>query len=80
MEDIKFGKVKWFGTNGQSFGYILGEDGIECYVHYSHITPIGQTNPNYRVLTTGQKVAYTVVAGYLGKGTQAYKVEVLNGD
>lgn len=72
-----YGKVKWFSTNGQSFGYLIGEDGTECYVHYSHISPIGQENPKYKVLIPGQKVRYLVVAGYLGVGTQADAVEVV---
>lgn len=77
MSEIKTGKVKWFSTSGQSFGYIVGSDGVECYVHYSHISSIGQENPKYRVLSAGQIVAYTVVEGYLGKGTQADDVQIL---
>jgi len=77
-QEFRFGKVKWFSTSGQSFGYIIGNDGVECYVHYSHISPVGQENPKYRVLAAGQIVKYTVVEGYLGKGTQADQVEIFN--
>lgn len=74
-QQFKFGVVEWFGTKGESFGYIRGEDGVECYVHYSHISPVGQENPKYLVLKPGDRVRYIVVAGYLNKGTQADLVE-----
>ncbi len=76
MDELKWGYVDWFATSGQSFGYIVGDDGVKCYVHYSHISVVNQDNPKYKVLTPGQRVKYKVIEGYLGKGTQADEVEV----
>lgn len=78
MDELKYGYVDWFGTSGQSYGYIIGDDGSRCYVHYRHISDVNQENPSFKVLQPGQRVKYVVIEGYpLGKGTQASKVEVI---
>ncbi|MBP1743231.1 MAG: cold shock protein [Firmicutes bacterium] len=63
------GTVKWF--NGEKgFGFITGEDGNDCFAHFSQINSDG-----YKSLDEGQKVSYDVVKG--AKGPQAENISVI---
>ena len=48
------GKVKWFSAR-KGYGFILGADEKEYFVHYSDIVGKG-----YKVLETDQKVTFDV--------------------
>lgn len=61
------GEVKWFDEE-KGFGFICQEDGMDVFVHYSHILQEG-----YKSLTAGEKVSYDIVVNE--KGPQARKVE-----
>ncbi len=54
------GQVKWFDSK-KGFGFIIGDEGQDVFVHYSLITGQG-----YRVLTDGQVVDYELVQGDKG--------------
>ncbi|WP_446897696.1 cold-shock protein [Clostridium sp. LBM24168] len=63
------GTVKWF--NGEKgYGFITGEDGKDCFAHYSQINSDG-----YKSLDEGQKVSYDESKGQ--KGLQAENITVL---
>ena len=63
------GTVKWF--NGQKgYGFIVGEDGKEVFVHYSEIAMDG-----YKVLEMKQNVEYDVAK--TEKGILARNVRVI---
>ena len=49
------GKVKWFDAQ-RGFGFIIGPDAQDVFVHYSHINMEG-----YKTLKEAQEVAYTLV-------------------
>ncbi|MEG0329423.1 MAG: cold-shock protein [Longicatena sp.] len=61
------GKVKWFNAE-KGFGFIVGEDNKDIFVHYSHIEQAG-----YKSLEEGQEVSFEVVES--DKGLQARNVE-----
>ena len=63
------GKVKWFNAE-KGFGFIIGEDGKDVFVHFSVINAKG-----YRTLEEGQMVTYELVEGDRGK--QATNVTVV---
>jgi len=63
------GKVKWF-NDAKGFGFITGDDGIDCFVHFSAIKGAG-----HRSLNDGDAVRYDVVSA--PKGPQATNVEVI---
>ena len=46
------GKVKWFNAE-KGFGFIVGEDGKDIFVHYSVINQEG-----YKALAEGDTVSY----------------------
>lgn len=46
------GKVKWFNAE-KGFGFIVGEDGKDIFVHYSVINQEG-----YKALAEGDIVSY----------------------
>jgi CspA family cold shock protein len=50
--DSGFGTVKWFDSR-KGFGFIVGPDGQDVFVHYSKIEGDG-----YRVLSDGEQVSY----------------------
>lgn len=51
---MQHGIVKWFnGVKG--YGFIVGDDGREAFVHQSNILMLG-----FRVLESGQHVRYRV--------------------
>ena len=60
------GKVKWFDPK-KGYGFILGEQGQDVFVHYTSITGNG-----FRVLKDGEEVNYDLVKG--DKGFQARNV------
>lgn len=51
LADVR-GTVKWFDSR-KGFGFIVGPDGQDIFVHYSKIEGDG-----YRVLEDGAEVAY----------------------
>lgn len=57
------GKVKWFNEN-KGYGFILGENGKDIFVHYSEIRDDG-----YRTLAEGEVVEYELMDS--PKGPQA---------
>lgn len=61
------GKVKWFNAE-KGFGFILGEDGKDIFVHYSQIQLDG-----YKTLEEGTAVTFEAVTS--DKGLQARNVE-----
>ena len=66
MEEKMNGTVKWFNTS-KGFGFILGGDGKEVFVHYSDILTDGFKN-----LTEGESVTFKTVDN--GKGLRAVEV------
>ena len=63
------GKVKWFNA-AKGFGFIIGDDGTEIFVHFSSINAEG-----YKTLETGQAVSYDISEG--DKGPQAVNVTAI---
>ena len=66
---MKTGTVKWFDAK-KGFGFIVGEDGSEVFVHFSAIQGEG-----YKTLKEGQKVEYVVGQGQ--NGPQAENVTAI---
>lgn len=60
------GKVKWFDPK-KGYGFIIGDEGQDVFVHYSSITGEG-----FRALKDGEMVNYEMVKG--DKGFQAKNV------
>ncbi len=60
------GQVKWFDPK-KGFGFIIGPDGQDVFVHYSQIQGDG-----FRSLKDGESVEYDLVQG--DKGWQAREV------
>ena len=63
------GKVKWFNAE-KGFGFIIGTDGKDVFVHFSSINAKG-----YRTLEEGQTVTYDFIESERGK--QAANVSVV---
>lgn len=63
------GTVQWF-NDGKGYGFILGADGQDVFVHHSVIQMAG-----HRSLNEGDKVEYEVARG--PKGLSAASVRVL---
>lgn len=63
------GKVKWF-NNAKGYGFIVAEDGVDVFVHFSAITMDG-----FKTLQEGQTVSYESVD--TPKGRQAAQVQVV---
>ena len=61
------GKVKWFDPK-KGYGFIIGEQGQDVFVHYSSIEGDG-----FRALRDGEVVDYELVKGE--KGHQARNVK-----
>jgi CspA family cold shock protein len=55
------GTVKWF-DNRKGFGFIVGPDGNDVFVHYSAIGTDG-----FRTLKTGESVHYDLIDGPKGR-------------
>lgn len=60
------GKVKWFDPK-KGFGFVVGPDGQDVFVHYSQIQGDG-----FRSLKDGEDIEYELVEG--DKGWQAQNV------
>lgn len=63
------GTVKWFDAK-KGYGFILGEDGSEIYVHYTGIVADG-----FRTLDYGKRVEYDTES--TAKGPQAVNVRIV---
>jgi CspA family cold shock protein len=61
--------VKWFDPK-KGYGFIIGPDGQDVFVHYSQIQAEG-----FRLLKDGEEVDYELVEG--DKGWQARDVQRL---
>ncbi|MEO1235455.1 MAG: cold shock domain-containing protein [Planctomycetota bacterium] len=66
------GQVKWFDPK-KGYGFILGPQGQDVFVHYSQIQGDG-----FRSLKDGEEVDYDLIEG--DKGFQAKGVERVAGD
>lgn len=64
------GQVKWFDPK-KGFGFIVGPEGRDVFVHYSQIQGDG-----FRSLKDGETVHYELIEG--DKGLQARSVERLD--
>ncbi len=62
----KQGQVKWFDPK-KGFGFIIGPEGQDVFVHYSQIKGDG-----FRALKDGETVEYELTEG--DKGYQAQEV------
>ncbi|MCG3126828.1 MAG: Cold shock-like protein [Phycisphaerae bacterium] len=62
------GRVKWFDSK-KGFGFIVGEEGQDVFVHYTNIDGEG-----FRALKDGELVEYE--ARTSEKGLQASKVRL----
>jgi CspA family cold shock protein len=67
---MALGRVKWFDPN-KGFGFIVNEDGMDVFVHYTEISQEG-----FRCLRTGQEVEFTLVDSE--KGMQGKSVKVIS--
>lgn len=65
-EGPRRGQVKWFDPK-KGFGFIIGPDGRDVFVHYSQIAGDG-----FKSLRDGEEVDYTLIEGE--KGYQAREV------
>lgn len=63
------GSVKWFDSK-KGYGFILGPEGKDVFVHYSSISGDG-----FRALQEGDAVEYELVT--TAKGLQAAQVRAL---
>lgn len=61
------GQVKWFDPK-KGYGFIIGPEGQDVFVHYSHILADG-----FKSLKDGQWVEYEILQG--DKGWQARSVQ-----
>jgi CspA family cold shock protein len=66
--DMSTGVVKWF-NNAKGYGFLVAEDGVDVFVHYSAICMDG-----FKSLKEGQLVAYQSVE--TPKGRQASAVSM----
>jgi|GEM_PF-1361430 len=66
------GQVKWFDPK-KGFGFIVGPEGQDVFVHYSHIEAEG-----FRSLKDGEWVEYELVEGE--KGWQARAAKAIASD
>jgi CspA family cold shock protein len=64
------GVVKWFDP-AKGFGFLLNEEGVEVFVHYSEIEKEG-----FRCLRTGQEVQYNQIETV--KGLQGKRVQLIS--
>ena len=65
---MKQGVVKWFQP-AKGYGFLVGDDGTEVFVHQSNILMNG-----FRFLETGQRVSYQIEE--TEKGSNAVNVTV----
>ena len=77
MDKYYEGKVKWFGTNGESYGFLDYEEG-QIYVHFKALTDKGQRDPKYKEVRKGDTVRFKKADGHgENAGTQAVEVEIV---
>lgn len=69
LNQMSHGVVKWF-NNAKGYGFIVAEDGVDVFVHYSKIIDEG-----YKTLKEGQLVKY--ISLDTPKGRQAQDVLIL---
>ena len=67
---MKLGTVKWFNPS-KGFGFVLTEDGVDVFVHYSDI----EEQEGFRCLRTGQVVEFAPVESE--KGLRAKDLRVV---
>ena len=78
MDEVLTGVCEWFGSNGQSYGYIKYNDDCQVYVHYKHIEIEGLRDPKYKEIRPGDKVQFRIIEGHGNNtGTQATEVIIL---
>lgn len=77
MEKIEIGTCEWFGSNGQSYGYIKRENAGQIYVHFKHISSKNLRDPKFKELRKGDVVSFIEILGHRDSGSQADKVEIL---
>ena len=63
------GSIKWFNAT-KGFGFIVGDDGAEVFVHYRNVEGLNKRN-----IKQGQKVSYVVKQS--DRGPQAEGVQPL---
>ena len=76
MDEYFEGICEWFGSNGQSYGYISYIDG-QIYTHYKNISTKNLRDPKFREIRKGDKVKFKREEGYKNNGTQAVEVEII---
>ncbi|HEX2787825.1 MAG TPA: cold shock domain-containing protein [Ignavibacteria bacterium] len=64
------GKVKWFDAK-KGFGFIVGEEGKDIFVHYSAIA----NEKSFKTLEDGSEVEYELIED--GKGMKAANVKAV---
>ena len=62
------GVVKWFDPR-KGFGFLMNEDGMDVFIHYSEIDKEG-----FRCLRTGQEVEYSEIE--TDKGLQGKEIQI----
>ena len=68
MSERTTGRVKWFNEK-KGFGFILGEQGDDIFVHYIDITGSG-----FKTLHENDLVSFQIVKGPKGLKAQAVTV------
>ncbi len=76
MEEYYEGVCEWFGSGGQSYGYIKYDLG-QIYVHFKNIKPVNLRDSKFREIRKDDKVKFKVSDGFRNSGTQATEVEIL---
>jgi len=78
MDEFEEGVCDWFGSNGQSFGYILRDTGGSIYVHYKKITGTNLRDSNFKEMRKGDRVRFKEGVGHHNTGSQAIEVEIIS--
>ncbi len=67
------GTVKWFDET-KGYGFVLGEDGVEYFVHWKSIVTISDRNRKF--LVNNEEVEFDLIE--TDKGIQAINVVRMN--